>query len=850
MVEVWPNPLRIGRPFSFTTFQTLFVPSNICSSKPSPRNTNRIGNLALFRSSKLRPSLQIFAKLDSGSSSSSSEFVLLSSSECSDGSVLFRFGNVEEDETTAGGKDIEKADDAASRGLINEDSEQFSEGKELGSNIEQAKSDSERRKRGRSYSAQVRREVSGVLDQNCSNVGSVRVSISELSEPLLEKAALGAKNSHLSFSESSVEEDRVENEKDVVETSNIGSEVDLVSNEEISSDVEVYNAINYEHDVVKLVTSSEADFIEDVSDSCASVTNNKEKADIEVADLTAAGTDQSSDLAMRCTNAEESDVGIMTENNTSTLQGKAPADGEMSPGVVHVNVDADETEIPTVLGHDASSTNWEEVKASDAHTSSEEEKASTAQTRNKELKERIAQPKKEELKASESQPSKEEEKASSAQTINEEVKERIAHAEKEELKASEARTSIEEEKVSTAHTSNEEEIARTPHTINEEVKEGIAHTEKEELKASEAQSGEEENASTAHTSNEEEKASTAQTRNKQIKTRIAHSEKEELKASEAQTSREEEKAVTAQGRKEEVKSSITHTKKQELNASKAQTINVAEVSIPEVVELNSIEVSPSREESSILGFVLSSGGASLPHPSRAFAGGEDAYFVACLNWLGVADGIGQWSLEGTDAGSYAQELMENCKKIVSEGKGISLNEPKEVLVRSATETKSPGSSTALVAYFDGQTFHVANIGDSGFIIIRNCAVFQRSSPMFHEFNFPLHIENVDDLSAIIEGYKVDLDEGDVIVTATDGLFDNLYEQEIASIVSKSLEAGFKPQDLAEFLASRAQELGHSSSARTPFADAAQAAGYVGYSGGKLDDVVVIVSLVQKQSSSQ
>lgn len=33
----------------------------------------------------------------------------------------------------------------------------------------------------------------------------------------------------------------------------------------------------------------------------------------------------------------------------------------------------------------------------------------------------------------------------------------------------------------------------------------------------------------------------------------------------------------------------------------------------------------------------------------------------------------------------------------------------------------------------------------------------------------------------------------MIVTATDGLFDNLYEQEIASVISKSLQAGLKPQ---------------------------------------------------------
>lgn len=43
----------------------------------------------------------------------------------------------------------------------------------------------------------------------------------------------------------------------------------------------------------------------------------------------------------------------------------------------------------------------------------------------------------------------------------------------------------------------------------------------------------------------------------------------------------------------------------------------------------------------------------------------------------------------------------------------------------------------------------------------------------------------------------------------------------------------------------AQEVGSCATARSPFADAAQAAGYVGYTGGKLDDVTVIVSVVQK-----
>jgi len=52
------------------------------------------------------------------------------------------------------------------------------------------------------------------------------------------------------------------------------------------------------------------------------------------------------------------------------------------------------------------------------------------------------------------------------------------------------------------------------------------------------------------------------------------------------------------------------------------------------------------------------------------------------------------------------------------------------------------------------------------------------------------------------------------------------------------------QEIAELLAVRAQDVGRSTSIRSPFSDAAQALGYVGYVGGKLDDVTVIVSLVQ------
>ncbi|MED6195341.1 hypothetical protein PIB30_037082 [Stylosanthes scabra] len=241
---------------------------------------------------------------------------------------------------------------------------------------------------------------------------------------------------------------------------------------------------------------------------------------------------------------------------------------------------------------------------------------------------------------------------------------------------------------------------------------------------------------------------------------------------------------------------------------------------------------------------LISGAACLPHPSKASTGREDAYLISHPNWLGVADGVGDWSLQGNNAGYYIRELMEKCENIVSNRGNLSTMKPAEVITGGAAKTQNSGSSAILVAHFDGQAFHAANVGNTGFMVIRDGCIFKKSSPMFHEFSFPLQIVTGEDPSEIIEGYKVDVNDGDVIITATNGLFDNLYDQEIASVVSKSLQANLKPQEIAKLLAMRAQEVGRSSFARSPFGDAAQAAGYVGYTGGKLDNVTVIVSLVK------
>ncbi|KAK6156899.1 hypothetical protein DH2020_011147 [Rehmannia glutinosa] len=249
-----------------------------------------------------------------------------------------------------------------------------------------------------------------------------------------------------------------------------------------------------------------------------------------------------------------------------------------------------------------------------------------------------------------------------------------------------------------------------------------------------------------------------------------------------------------------------------------QSGEILEASEHESTLPESTESATKSQEILMTNFILSSG-AVLPHPSKVLTGGEDAYFIAGQTWLGVADGVGH-------------------------------KNPAELLNRSVAETHSSGASTVLIAQFDGQTLHVANVGDSGFIVLRHGAIYKRSSPMHHVFHFPLLIERGDEPSSLAEFYKIDLEEDDVIITASDGLLDNLYDQEISAIVMKSLAADKKLEEIAELLATKAQEIGRSASTRSPFADDAKAAGFAEYTGGKLDDVAVIVSVVQKQSNSE
>lgn len=254
--------------------------------------------------------------------------------------------------------------------------------------------------------------------------------------------------------------------------------------------------------------------------------------------------------------------------------------------------------------------------------------------------------------------------------------------------------------------------------------------------------------------------------------------------------------------------------------------------------------------------------------------GDDAWFIASKNStdvLGVADGVGGWRDIGVDPSKFSSYLMRTCKRIVEqginteEGEKVNQKTPVEILrasYQSLLENKNQsliGSSTACIIVFNRESnyLHTANLGDSGFVIVRNNKIIHRSMEQQHYFNSPYQIAILPSMSTdeesnlfndspeLAEVSSFELCEGDFIVIATDGLWDNLNESTILKEISKL--KSFLLEDLektAQILAKKAVELAFDPDYASPFAQSARQNG-INISGGKPDDVTVLLARVSR-----
>jgi serine/threonine protein phosphatase PrpC len=84
-------------------------------------------------------------------------------------------------------------------------------------------------------------------------------------------------------------------------------------------------------------------------------------------------------------------------------------------------------------------------------------------------------------------------------------------------------------------------------------------------------------------------------------------------------------------------------------------------------------------------------------------------------------------------------------------------------------------------------------------------------------------------------------EGDLIVVASDGLFDNMFDQELVEIIAKH-ELDKSEEQIASSVVSQARVMAQSRTRHSPFSVSAAAHGY-SFLGGKMDDITVVVGRV-------
>ncbi|KAI2636146.1 protein serine/threonine phosphatase 2C [Xylaria nigripes] len=206
-----------------------------------------------------------------------------------------------------------------------------------------------------------------------------------------------------------------------------------------------------------------------------------------------------------------------------------------------------------------------------------------------------------------------------------------------------------------------------------------------------------------------------------------------------------------------------------------------------------------------------------PKPKRP-ASGQDAFFISRVGdtnavAFGIADGVGGWEESGVDPADFAHSFCDYMAFAAYEHKsegGEHPLAPKALMKRGYDDVRKDrsihaGGSTASVAIADENgKLEVANLGDSGFVHLRLNAVHAYSEPQTHAFNTPYQLSIVPASmlarAAKFGGAKLcdhprdadvtqhNLKHGDIVVMASDGVWDNLFNQEILRIVSRLMKS--------------------------------------------------------------
>ena len=199
------------------------------------------------------------------------------------------------------------------------------------------------------------------------------------------------------------------------------------------------------------------------------------------------------------------------------------------------------------------------------------------------------------------------------------------------------------------------------------------------------------------------------------------------------------------------------------------------------------------------GLRLEFGATCTPHPSKVDKGGEDAYFAdGSIGAFGVSDGVGGSADARTDPGLFSRTLLRHCHAQLASAGGVA-DDPDGLAaaVRHAAsefrrESVGGAATLAIGGLAPSGTLNVLNVGDSQTLLLRpRPRLFESRQRLWprlvllshqstHYFNCPYQM-SADTVEHALENesdmLSASATRGDVVVAATDGVFDNLFTEQ-------------------------------------------------------------------------
>ncbi|KAL7666526.1 Protein phosphatase [[Candida] zeylanoides] len=268
-------------------------------------------------------------------------------------------------------------------------------------------------------------------------------------------------------------------------------------------------------------------------------------------------------------------------------------------------------------------------------------------------------------------------------------------------------------------------------------------------------------------------------------------------------------------------------------------------------------------------------GAPERTPAQESPTGEDNLFVTVPHpngyvAAGVADGVGGWSEAGYDSSAISRELCATAKQIFEHtpAEAVSRAAPRALLSSAFNEIlRSPqveiGGTTACLGIFGPErTLQVANLGDSWCGVFRDYKLVLETTFQTHNFNTPYQLAKIPrqilreaelqgrryiiDSPERADEYKWQLEQGDIVVFATDGVTDNIVPQDI-EVFLRDRDAASATVDLravAQEFVAKTVELSRDSNYPSAFAQELSRLTGQKYLGGKEDDITVVFARVK------